>query len=312
MSTVPTQDAPFLLSPSELKSLPRSSTVTLDVTWFMPNVKDRFPKLEFEQKHIPGARFWDLDGIASEHPLKLQHMMPSEKIFAEACESYGISPESHVVFYDTHGIFSSPRALLMFKAFGHKKASILNGGLPRWEVEGNEVESGTPPPATPSKYPTPTFAYDWIRDYEFIVANSKKDPATSSDAELLLDARPTPRFLGQAPEPREGLKPGHVPHSLTLPFFSLLQTNTTPDGKTYTTFLPPNQLRESLTKSLGSHAESVLGSKERKVVGSCGSGMTASVIWLALQQLGVQAALFDEAWTGYALRPESVIHNTEP
>ncbi|KIO27238.1 hypothetical protein M407DRAFT_193496 [Tulasnella calospora MUT 4182] len=295
----------LVITPSQLAALPSSTTVPIDVTWFMPNVA-RNPNEEFLGKRIPDARRMDLDVVASEHPLGLKHMMPTGEVFAKACEEIGVSPASHVVLYDTHGVFSSPRALFMFKAFGHSKASILNGGLPRWVDEGHPTESGPLKAIEPAKYPAPTLKEDFVRDYEHIVkATTSNDGAT-----VVLDARPNGRFTGKDPEPRPNLSSGHMPSSRSLPFSNLLaRQQPSSDGSSYTTLLEPNSLLSEVEKVVGEHGLDGLNSKQ--VINSCGSGMTAAVIWLALQELGVNSSLYDESWTGYAMRPESKVLKNE-
>jgi len=287
----------LVLTPVELSELPQETTVPIDVSWFMPNVS-RDPNAEFLAKRIPNARRIDLDAVASEHPLGLKHMMPSPAFFAVSCEQIGVSPSSHVVLYDSAGVFSSPRALFMFKAFGHKSASILNGGLPRWEKEGHPIETGLPKPVTPTKYAEPTLNMSFIRGYHEIVQNTT---VSASDAEIVLDARSRGRFTGEDPEPRPGLSSGHMPNSRSLPFTELLKST---DG--YTVLDSPERRREIVEKVLGPEMKNVF-SGERHVVNSCGSGMTAAVLWLALQELGVDTAIYDESWTGYAIRSESTI-----
>ncbi|KDQ13641.1 hypothetical protein BOTBODRAFT_630746 [Botryobasidium botryosum FD-172 SS1] len=287
---------PLLVTPATLKELPPSKTVPVDATWFMPNV-DRVALKEYIARRIPRARYLDLDEVASPHPLGLKHMMPDAETFKAACERLGIEPNSHVVLYDSHGIFSSPRALFMFKAFGHERASVLDGGLPRWEDEGFEIESGEPQPVEKTSYPLPTLGSNWVRNYSQIVSNSLTDPTSS---ELVLDARSKGRFTGTDPEPRPSLSSGHIPNSRSLPFNTLLATNISKKTSApYTTLLPREELRKAFD------AAGVDGT--RNVVNSCGSGMTAGVLWLALQRLGVSSAIYDESWTGYASRDESRI-----
>ncbi|KAG8688673.1 hypothetical protein FRC11_004983 [Ceratobasidium sp. 423] len=289
-----------------------AGAIFVDSTWFMPNVP-RSGREEWKQRRIPGARFLDLDAVASEHPLGLKHMLPSGEVFAKACEEMGIEPSSQVILYDTHGVFSSPRALYMFKvcqitsslsesyspqSFGHEQAGILDGGLPRWEAEGLPIETGEPTKVQATKYAVPRLNESAVRSYEQIVANAKLDPSTSSAAELVLDARPYGRFTGEQPEPRPGLSSGHMPHARSLPFSSLLESHAT--GKSYTTVLPRDKLEQVFDKAVGDN-------KHRSIVASCGSGMTAGTIWLAGQLLDKPVAIYDESWTGYAMRPESVI-----
>lgn len=306
-------NCPLLISPSQLRGLLPSDQVTiLDASWHMPN-SPRNARAEFFTKHLPGAKYLDLDEVASSHELGLKHMMPGGEVFAKACENFGITPSSHVILYDTNGIFSAPRALFMFRAFGHTRSSVLDGGLPAWEAHGGSMESGESSPVNKSKYPTPTLDESVIRDYARMVSNSACDLASGDDVELVVDARSNGRWLGADPEPRPGLSSGHIPHSFSLPFQEFLETNSyTPpsavSSSTYTTYRSPEVLHISLQNALGpDNAKAVLEGK-RSIVTSCGSGMTAGILWLGLKRMGVErVGLYDESWTGYAMRKESQI-----
>ncbi|KAF9270457.1 Rhodanese-like protein [Marasmius fiardii PR-910] len=303
--------APYLLSPSQLQDLlnREEHVKVLDATWFMPNTP-RNPRKEFLAKHIPKAQFLDLDEVASPHPLGLKHMLPSESTFANACENFGIRPDTHVVLYDTHGVFSSPRALYMFRSFGHSNSSIVDGGLPLWEMEGLWIESGQEQVPQKSQYPKPTFDTNSVRSYEQMVENADQD-LSSQDVEVVLDARSRGRYLGTDPEPRPGLSSGHIPHSFMLPFNMFLQTNQGPTA-TYTTFRSTTDIRKALHEAVGSsQAESIING-QRSAVTTCGSGMTAGILWLGLRLLGApKTGLYDESWTGYAMRPTSKIAKGE-
>ncbi|KDQ63871.1 hypothetical protein JAAARDRAFT_120799 [Jaapia argillacea MUCL 33604] len=304
--------APFLISPSELKELTKSGVSILDASWYMPNIP-RNPKEEFLSKRIPNAQYLDLDEVASPSELGLKHMMPEGRVFADACENFGIDPTTHVVIYDSMGILSSPRALFMFRAFGHEKSSILNGGLLRWEAEGLPIDSGPfTPSAKKATYPTPVLDETTIRDYDHMLTNSTLAP-TDPVSELVLDARPRGRWLGSEPEPRPGIPSGHIPHSFSLPFTTFLQSNPVPNSSaTFTTFLPPDEVREKLVGAVGvEYAEKIIKG-ERNVVATCGSGMTAGHVWLGLKLLGAQdIGLYDESWSGYAVRESSIIKTGE-
>ncbi|KAF5337093.1 hypothetical protein D9611_003249 [Ephemerocybe angulata] len=304
-----THKTPLVLSPQEVNNLAHSKAPVafLDATWFMPN-SPRKAREEFQSKRIPGAQFLDLDEVASSHELGLKHMMPSPETFANACGELGISPSSHVVLYDNHGVFSSPRALFMFRSFGHDKSSIVNGGLPRWIDEGLPVETQAPTKHQPAEYPPPSIFSQNIRSYEDVLANSAFNPKDNINVELVLDARSSGRYTGQDPEPRPGLSSGHIPNSKSLPFNLFLQKNVTKEGGEYTTVLPPAEIRRVLEETIGAEELEDVINGQRSVVASCGSGMTAGVIWLGLQLLGAKkAALYDESWTGYAMRETSPI-----
>ncbi|KAB5593008.1 Vacuolar H+-ATPase V1 sector subunit C [Ceratobasidium theobromae] len=286
----------LLYTPKEASASP--DAIFVDSTWFMPNLTPpRSGYEEWKRRRIPGARYIDLDKVASPHPLGLKHMMPSGEVLAKACA--GRTDERMSPSYDTHGVFSSPRALFMFKVgpcFGHDNAGILDGGLPRWEAQGFPIETTDPGEVQPRTYAVPKLDESAIRSYEQIVENAKLDPAQSA-AELVLDARSYGRFTGRDPEPRPGLSSGHMPHARSLPFNTLLQKN---GDTTYATVLPHDELKETFDKAVGE-------ARGHHVVASCGSGMTAATIWLAGQLLGTPVSIYDESWTGYAMRPESVI-----
>ncbi|KAA1468594.1 thiosulfate sulfurtransferase [Dentipellis sp. KUC8613] len=302
--------APLLVTPQELSQLARSTDVAiLDASWHMPN-SPRNAQNEFAATRIPGARFFDLDQVASPNELGLKHMMPSPQIFSEALAKLGIRPSSHVVLYDSQGIFSSPRALFTFRALGHENSSVLNGGLPRWQTEGLPTDSGPLADVEKSTYPLPTLNDDAVRSYSQVVDNSAHDLSAQPIAELVLDARSRGRYTGEDPEPRPGLSSGHIPNSFSLPFNVFLAANTVPNSTAkYTTFLPPDELRKALVDAVGpEYAQQILEGK-RKVISSCGSGMTAGVLWLGLKIISesTKVAIYDESWTGYASRAESKI-----
>jgi len=293
--------------------LRRAHVVLLDATWFMPN-SPRVAKTEFAAKRIPGSKFLDLDHVAAPHELGLKHMMPSGQVFARACEKFGIGPSTHVVMYDAHGVFSSPRALFMFQSFGHRNSAIIDGGLPRWEAEGFPLETVDTPETDvqETKYPDPTLDAKVIRSYEQMVSNSALVPCQVPGAELVLDARGRGRFLGTDPEPRPGLSSGHIPNSFSLPFNLFLQNNITRTGVSYTTLLPKEKIRSAVVEAIGIDRANSVFNGEVSVIASCGSGMTAAVIWLGLQLLDVERiSIYDESWTGYSLRPSSKIEKSQ-
>ncbi|KAF8649783.1 hypothetical protein AX16_005549 [Volvariella volvacea WC 439] len=310
MSTA--QRAPLLLSPAEAHQLAKSpdhDVSILDATWFMPN-SPRQAREEYLAQHLPNAQFLDLDEVAGPHELGLKHMMPSPQVFADACGAMGIKPSSHVIIYDAHGVFSAPRALFMFKTFGHANASIINGGLPRWLAEGFPTESGESRKSLLATYPPPTLFTGAIRNYEQVVENSKRD-MNDPAGELVLDARSHGRYTGKDPEPRPGLASGHIPNSFSLPFNTFLKQNQGLNNTTYTTLLSPKEIKEALINAVGLQRAQLIIDGTASAVTTCGSGMTAGVLWLGLQLLGAhKVALYDESWTGYAMRKESVIEKS--
>ncbi|KAL7415409.1 Rhodanese-like domain-containing protein [Mrakia frigida] len=291
-----------LISPTQLAALPKTVSI-IDASWHMPG--SPVSGLEnYIKERIPRARFFDLDEVASSHPLGLKHMLPSSELFARAVSRLGISSENPLVLYDTAGMFSAPRAAFTFSTFGHPNVSVLQGGLPRWKAEGFELEHGQPSPFKPENYPTPeSVTPNATLPYEFIVSNSLRATSSSdsSSSSLVLDARAHPRFTGEAPEPRPGLPSGHIPGSKSLPFSELVK-----EGR----LLEDEELKHKLNEVFGKDADAVFAGK-KPVIASCGSGMTAATIWLALNRLGVESSIYDESWTGYAQRTESKIATGE-
>ncbi|UZJ51910.1 hypothetical protein CBS101457_001230 [Exobasidium rhododendri] len=326
---------PLLITPQRLASLlsqaasrgQENGIRVLDATWFMPNVK-RDALQEFTRgPRLPRSTFWDVESVASLkdevdinghslNPLGLGHMMPSPEKFAKAASSQGISNDTHVVIYDTLGIFSSPRTAFTFHAFRHGRISILDGGLPGWLAEGLPTESGdsSVQKFDPVEYNVSSLRSGIIRSYDEMMANARM----KSRGQTVLDARPRERFTGEALEPRPGLSSGHIPSSTTLPFSTLLDTHPHPTDPetTFTTLKSQTDLWRTLSDSLGGMEKldslrQASSAGELAATNTCGSGMTAAVIWLSLNQLGIESAIYDESWTGYAQRKTSVIDQGE-
>ncbi|KAI3476797.1 hypothetical protein L1887_61617 [Cichorium endivia] len=233
----------------------------------------------------------------------LPHMMPSAATFARAASEHGIEPETHVVVYDTHGVFSAPRTAFTFKAFGHSNVSVLNGGLPAWINHGLPTEEGEPSSVAKTDYPEHELQDGIIRSFDEMVANAKM----GARGQTVFDARSKGRFDGSDPEPRPGLSSGHIPHSLSLPFPTLLKTETGKDGKTYTVLKDQIELWRRLGDTVGGtealdKLRQASSGGELAATNTCGSGMTAAAIWLALQEIGVQSSIYDESWMGWASR----------
>jgi len=303
----------LVLSALEAKLLfadPARPVKLLDVSCFMPNVA-RDAKREFAQRRLSTAQFWDLDQIAASHPLGLKHMMPTGDQFRHACGALGIERNHHVLLYDTQGIFSSPRALFTFRAFGHELSSVIDGGMPACEGVDFPVEESDHTSLAASRtsvYPSVEIVPTKIRDYDQMMANSSSPLHVSDSVELVLDARSRGRWAGTDPEPRPNMPSGHIPHSLSLPFNMLLETQSLPKKNlTYTTLLGKDKLEEVFEATLGSFNFAQLKKGTRGVVNTCGSGMTAAILWLAFQITGVDSAIYDESWSGYAARSGSRI-----
>ncbi len=254
----------------------------MDGTWHMPHLK-RDPRAEFEAAHVPGAVFFDIDAIA-DRTTTLPHMLPTAEQFGAAVGALGIGNGDRVVVYDVRGVVSAARVWWTFRAFGHDAIAVLDGGLRAWRAEGRPVESGpgrpTPRPFTARRRP------ELVRDVEAMRAN------IGTRAAQVLDARSAGRFAGTEPEPRAGLRGGHIPGSLNLPYETLYR----PDG----TLKPPDELRGAVTA-----AGIDLG---RPVVTTCGSGVTASVLALALYLIGRHdVAVYDGSWSEWGSRSDTPV-----
>ena len=248
-----------------------------DASYYLPN-EGLDPRAEYEAQHIPGAVFFDIDDIADSDSV-LPHMLPSPEKFSSKVRRLGLGDGVRIVVYDQRGIWSAARAWWSFRVFGHEDVAVLDGGLPKWLSEGRRVEDG-PGQAQPRHF-TARMNTFLVRDKAQILANIK------SRREQMLDARAVGRFTGEAPEPRAGMRGGHIPGSRSLPFVELLDPETQ-------TLLPAEALRARLAAAGIDLA--------RPVVTSCGSGVTAGVLALGLHLLGHhQVAVYDGSWSEWGL-----------
>ena len=238
----------------------------------------------FRKAHIPGARLFDIDLIA-DPDTDLPHMVPTPARFAKLVGALSVSNEAQLVFYDQHGLRSSARGWWLMRLFGHEKAAVLDGGLPKWMREGRPVESGDAP-APPQAVFVPDFRAERLKG----IGDVKRIVRQGGGGALILDARARGRFDGTAPEPRPGLPAGHMPGAASLPSADLLN----PDG----TMKDPAALR-ALFRAAGVEAE-------RPVVTSCGTGVTACALALGMVRAGFpEPAVYDGSWTEWASRPET-------
>ncbi len=256
--------------------------VILDASWHMPATK-RDAIAEFRARHIPGARFFNIDTIANT-TVKLPHMAPDEETFARMVGALGIDNHHHAVVYDANGgAGAAMRAWWMFRLFGHTRVSVLAGGFGKWLAETRRVESGE----TTQSHAAVFYARidpRLIRSIEDVRMN------IGSGHEQLIDVRSAGRFAGTEPEPRAGLRGGHIPGSTNLPFPVLLD--------------PANHMVPRSAKDIARAIDQAGIDRNRPIVASCGSGVTACVLAFALHLIGDEAAVYDGSWTEWGGRAD--------
>ena len=277
-------------APTSISSDPR--VIPICAAWFMPNDPQGRTGIEvFKKKRIPSARFFDIDAV-KDHESKYPHMLPTCEGFAEAMSRMGVRKEDELVVYDTEelGLFSAPRVAWTMRVYGHPRVHILNN-FKLWVQEGLPVEEGPPMVPNITDYPLPSYNTDMVVKFAEMKTIGYDHGKEGAEEIQILDARSKGRWEGLEPEPRPGLKSGHMPGSTSVPFQELLD----PETKT---LLPPEKLKEIF--------ESKGLDPEKPLITSCGTGVTAAIIELALKQSKFGSdddrRLYDGSWTEWASR----------
>ncbi len=266
-----TNDRSALISAADLNARLQAGTPIrlVDATFYLPNEKKDARAL-FEQEHIPGAQFFDIDAVST--PSDLPHTAPTPEIFAAAVGAMGITADDTVVVYDQKNMFSAPRGWWTFRLFGHEDVLVLNGGLPAWRAAGYGIADAPtrPEPAV----------YEVRADLRSARLADKDDVSAALAAgHSVADARPGGRFTGTDKEPRAGMRSGHMPGAVSAPLSSLLDQN----GH----LLAPEKLADALA----------VVDTSTPVITTCGSGVTAAGLSLGLHELGVESRVYDGSWS---------------
>jgi thiosulfate/3-mercaptopyruvate sulfurtransferase len=279
MTDLPSPASRWLVSTDWLAArLDVPDVVVVDGSWYLPAAQ-RDPEAEYLAGHIPGAVRFDIDAIA-DRSNPLPHMVPEAAQFAREVGALGIADTDTIIVYDGAGLFSAPRVWWTFRVFGAEKVCILDGGLPQWKSEGRPLRGG--PVTRPPRRFRPRQPADVIASVEDVRAALERHSAQ------VVDARSAERFHAQAPEPRPGVRPGHMPGALNVPATAVVE-----NGR----LAPADKLKAAFA------AGGV--DLDRPIITSCGSGLTAAILWFALDALGREPqSLYDGSWTEWGARTD--------
>ena len=250
----------------------------LDASWYLPG-SERDPFVEYQRAHIPGARFFDLDDV-SDHRSDLPHMVPPVEKFMSRMRAIGVGDGHQIVVYDGSGLFSAPRVWWLFKLMGQMDIAVLDGGFPKWQAEGHPVEDL--PPILRDRHMMVRRQNQMVKDVTQVSAASKLGESE------IVDARSPGRFYGKDPEPRPGLRAGHIPGSKNVFYKDLLKADDTMKS--------PDEMRQVFLEA-GVDLD-------KPVITSCGSGVTAAILSLGLTRMGkTDHSLYDGSWTEWGMFP---------